>query len=212
MELLNIADASFRKYGRILTEYDVQPILKAMKNTPLPESGTAYVPEDASLQELETCRKLGMSLYGGLPAEFGWCNGFNTKLNCLEYHRSSEFDLCAEDLVLLLAKEEEIANGRLHTDRVKAFWCPAGTFVELYATTLHFAPCQAHRNRGFRMMVALPAGTNTEKPVLQPETAEDERLFAANKWLLAHPESAEAQAGAYIGLEGENPDIAPLLH
>ena len=64
--------------------------------------------------------------------------------------------------------------------------------------------------RGFRVMVALPMGTNTEKPVMQAQTAEDRRLWAKNKWLLAHPESQEAQNGAYIGLTGKNIDLRDL--
>lgn len=31
--------------------------------------------------------------------------------------------------------------------------------------------------------------------------------WACNKWLLAHPDSAEAKAGAYVGLVGENVHI-----
>ena len=37
---------------------------------------------------------------------------------------------------------------------------------------------------------------------------EDEYLTAANKWLLAHEESAEAKGGAKVGLKGVNIDIA----
>ena len=57
-------------------------------------------------------------------------------------------------------------------------------------------------------MVALPMGTNTEKPDITPKSPEDKLLWARNKWLLAHPESGEAKQGAHIGLSGENVDIA----
>ena len=60
-------------------------------------------------------------------------------------------------------------------------------------------------------MVALPMGTNTDKPDITPKTAEDKLLWARNKWLLAHPESGEAKQGAYIGLTGENIDIAKYI-
>ena len=33
-------------------------------------------------------------------------------------------------------------------------------------------------------------------------------MTARNKWLLAHPESQEAQSGAYIGLTGKNIDLS----
>ena len=146
--------------------------------------------------------------YGGIPIQIGMCWGYNTTLNCLEYHRDSEFNLGTEEFVLLLARQEEIEDGVLDTEKVKAFRVPAGVLVEVYATTLHYAPCHLDENKGFRVMVALPMGTNTGKPVMKAQTNEDRRLWAKNKWLLAHPESQEAQSGAYIGLTGKNIDLS----
>ena len=62
------------------------------------------------------------------------------------------------------------------------------------------AACAA---KGFRVLVALPKGTNTDKPEIKND-GDDALLWACNKWLLAHPDSAEAKAGAYVGLTGEN--------
>ena len=56
--------------------------------------------------------------------------------------------------------------------------------------------------------MALPFGTNTAKPEIQPGNEEDKFLWARNKWLLAHADSSEAKDGAYVGLKGENIDIA----
>ena len=91
--------------------------------------------------------------------------------------------------------------------RVRSFRVPAGKLVEVYATTLHYAPCHVDAEKGFRVLVALPKGTNTEKPDITPLTAEDQYLWACNKWLLAHPDSAEAAAGAVAALVGENIDL-----
>jgi hypothetical protein len=55
--------------------------------------------------------------------------------------------------------------------------------------------------------VALPWGTNLEKPEFPARTQEDRLLWARNKWLLAHPDSEEASQGAYVGLVGKNIDI-----
>ena len=54
-------------------------------------------------------------------------------------------------------------------------------------------------------------GTNTDKPLMRDKSSEDKRLWARNKWLLAHPDSSEAKQGAYIGLSGENIDSAELI-
>ena len=91
------------------------------------------------------------------------------------------------------------------------FRVPAGALVEVYATTLHYAPCSAASGAGFQVVVVLPRGTNGPKPDLTPLNGEDETLTACNKWLLAHPDSDEAKGGAKVGLRGENIDIANLL-
>ena len=99
-------------------------------------------------------------------------------------------------------------DGALDTAKVKAFRVPAGVLVEVYATTLHYAPCHTDENKGFRVAVALPRGTNGPRPEVVELAAEEDRLlWARNKWLLAHADSAEAAQGAYVGLSGENIDI-----
>lgn len=138
-----------------------------------------------------------------MPIQIGMVCGHNSTLNCLEYHRDSEVNVGAADFILLLAKQSEIENGMLDTSHIKAFRVPAGVFIEVYATTLHYAPCMASPE-GFRTAVVLPRGTNTDKPEFTPVTDEDRRLRARNKWLLAHPDSPEAASGAVIGLCGKN--------
>ena len=211
MKIYSVFDPEFKPYGQVVTglEEAVAEILEVLKDAPQ-GPGVEYVPEDAELQELPAMVEISEHLYGGMPVQLGWCNGHNTKLNCLEYHRDSEFNLGTEDFILLLAKQDEIVDGILDTARVRAFRAPAGVLVECYATTLHYAPCHCDPEKGFRMLVALPQGTNTEKPVITPKTPEDKLLLACNKWLLAHPESPEAANGAYVGLTGENIDIANL--
>ncbi len=208
MKIYKVSDPEFNSYGKIIEGHDVSDILSTLESsTPLPE-GCGYVPEEEALRALPSAKAFGESVFGGLPVQLGWCNGHNTKLNCLEYHRSSEVNLGTEDFILLVAKESEIENGKLDTKKVKAFLAPKGVAVEVYATTLHYAPCHIDPQKGFRVMIMLPKGTNTEKPAIESVTNEDKMLWANNKWLLAHPESDEAKLGAYIGLEGENIDLA----
>lgn len=208
MKIYSVYDAEFARYGRVHSGMDGAALLREMERIPLPESGTAYEPSVASLEACEAFADYQASAFGGMPVQLGMCWGRNTKLNCLEYHRDSEFNLGLGDFILLLAKQDEIENGVLDTAKVKAFRVPAGVLVEVYATTLHYAPCHCDAEKGFRVLVALPRGTNTDKPSISAETAEDRLLWARNKWLLAHADSTEAAAGAYIGLTGENIDIA----
>ena len=211
MEILSVFDAAFQPYGRVLTGYDTAALAQALEqDTPLPD-GVGYVPADAALEKLDIFADFENSVYGGMPVQLGWCNGHNTKLNCLEYHRDSEVNFGSRDFILLLGLESQIEDGRFDTALTKAFLVPAGTLVEVFATTLHYAPCEAKLGQGFKVLVALPRGTNTDKPVFTPKNYEDTLMTARNKWLLAHADSDEAKGGAVVALTGENLDIAADL-
>lgn len=208
MKVYSVYDKEFAPYGKVLEGYDTAELIGAMNAIALPEAGVSYEPGIASLEACAIFKELGDRAYGGMPVQLGMCWGHNTKLNCLEYHKDSEINIGANDFILLLAKEEEIIGGVLDTAVVKAFRAPAGVAVEVYATALHYAPCHVDALVGFRTAVVLPKGTNTEMPVIAKNNIEDRCLWARNKWLLAHPESDEAKAGAHIGLSGVNIDIA----
>ena len=213
MQLISVHSKEFEKYGKVLTGYDVSALLDAMNKIDLPAEGVAYEP---GIDSLEACTDLYKDFtdraYGGMPIQIGYCNGTNTKLNCLEYHRDSEIDIAASDCVLLLARQQDAADGKiLDSSLVEAFFCPAGIAVELYATTLHYAPCSAKLGASFRVVIILPKGTNYDAPKIEIKNEDDRRLFASNKWLIAHADAPEAKNGAVIGISGENIDIAGLI-
>lgn len=208
MKVYSVFDKEFAPYGKVLAGYDTAELIEAMNKIALPAEGVNYEPGIASLEACAIFGELSDRAYGGMPVQLGMCWGHNTKLNCLEYHKDSEINIGANDFILLLAKEDDIIDGMLDTSVVKAFLAPAGAAVEVYATALHYAPCHVDAAAGFRTAVVLPKGTNTEMPCIKAGNFEDKCLWARNKWLLAHPESNEAKSGAYIGLSGENIDIA----
>ena len=207
MKFYSVYAPEFKPYGKVLEGYDTTALVAAMQTVPMPASGTAYEPAIEALEACGIFDEMRDRAYGGMPIQIGMCWGYNTKLNCLEYHRDSEVNVGETDFVLLLAKEDEIEDGKLDTAKVKAFRVPAGVAVEVYGTTLHYAPCQLSTG-GFRVAVVLPKGTNTEKPAFAPQNEEDTWMTARNKWLLAHPDSSEAKSGAHIGLAGKNIDIS----
>lgn len=206
MKIYSVSDPEFREYGKVLEGYDTKELVEAMNNIALPAEGTAYEPGIASLESCKIYGDFQDRAYGGMPIQLGMCWGHNTKLNCLEYHRDSEVNIGTGEFVLLLAKQGDIIDGVLDTSTVKAFKAPAGVPVEVYATSLHYAPCQV-AEEGFRVAVVLPKGTNTNKPEYKAMCDEDTWLTARNKWLLAHEESSEAKGGAHVGLKGKNIDL-----
>ena len=211
MKILSVYNDAFKPYGKVLEGYDTAELCRAMETFPHPKTGTDYAASIALFEQLPIFEALRERAYGGMPIELGMCWGHNTKLNCLEYHRDSEINIGSHDFILLLAKLDEIENGMLDTAKVKTFRVPAGAVVEVYATTLHYAPCHADLETGFRSAVALPRGTNEPYALSKIQGSEDRLLRAKNKWLLAHPDSAEARDGAYIGLAGENIDVEAYL-
>ena len=121
----------------------------------------------------------------------------------------NEIDIAATDLILMLGRQQDIdyTNNTYETKNIECFFVPAGTAVELYATTLHYAPCKEN-NEEFRCGVVLPKGTNLPLQVKPAENkGENQLLFAANKWLIGHSESGVDKDGGFIGLIGENTTI-----
>ena len=157
MKIQNVADDAFRRYGKVLEGYDFTELLKEMKHTPVPED-VIYVPSVEEMEALPVAKELQNKGYGGLPIEIGYCNGHNKKLNGLEYHRNSEINVAVTDLVLLIGHQQDIEKDFTYdTSKVEAFLVPAGTAIEVYATTLHYAPCHVNES-GFQCVVVLPKG------------------------------------------------------
>ncbi len=204
MNVQKVTDRSFGKYGRVLKGCACPGILEVMKHTPLPEE-VIYVPSVEEMESLPEAAEFRNQVFGGLPIQIGYCNGKNTKLNALEYHRSSEINIAVTDMILLVGMEQDVEEDYTYdTSLVEAFFVPAGTVVEMYATTLHYAPCMAAET-GFRAVVILPAGTNTELDFAAGESGEGRLMTAKNKWLIAHEEAGIE--GAFCGLRGENIEL-----
>ena len=205
IKIHSVSDPEFRRYGRTVKGFDLTELLKALRETPLPEDGTVYVPSDAKLEKTYAFPALRDAEFGGLPIQIGYCNGVNHKLNALEYHRSSEVNVAVDDMILLLGSLQDVGpeDYTYDTSLVEAFFVPAGTMVEMYATTLHFAPCSTEKG-GFRNAVVLPRGTNEALKTAPRKNGEEKLLFAANKWMIAHKDSGLQKDGAFVGLKGEN--------
>lgn len=204
MKIQSVFDAAFAPYGKVIKGIDTKELAEAMEKTPCPDGGTVYVASDPALEALPVFGVLADQIYGGMPIEIGYCNGDNHVMNCLEYHRDSEVNLACTDLILLLGKEGDIDFEKYEYDtaKVEAFLAPKGTLIEVYGTSLHYAPINAGGK--FRCVVVLPRGTNLELKFKPDPAGESRLLTATNKWLLPHKDSPEAKAGAVVALTGEN--------
>ena len=201
MQILSVNDDEFKKYGRVVDNVDFTELIQELKRTPIP-SGVVYEPAVKELEALPIRLDISSVVYGEMPIQIGYCNGHNSKLNALEYHRNSEINIAVTDLILLIGCQQDVEPDHTYdTSKVEAFLVPAGTGIEVYATTLHYAPCHVNEG-GFQCVVVLPKGTNTDLTFPTTKTGEDKLMTAKNKWLIAH-EDAKIE-GAFNGLKGEN--------
>ena len=109
MHILSVKDPAFRKYGRVITNVDFTQLVEEMKKTPVPD-GVVYEPGINALEALPVKKELETITYGEMPVQIGYCNGHNSKLNAVEYHRSSEINVAATDAILILGLLADVAE------------------------------------------------------------------------------------------------------
>ncbi|MBQ4116452.1 MAG: DUF4867 family protein [Clostridia bacterium] len=199
-KIYSVTDKEFTSYGRIVKDIDAGEIIKVAKTIELPAEGSMYVASEPKFEALEIKHEIEDKLYGTLPTQIGYCWGHSNFLNAAEWHTSSEVNIAINDLVLFLAHTYEMEDGKIDSSAFKAFLVPAGTVIEVYATSLHFCPCEVSKD-GFGCVVGLPTETNTnlEKTVNTPF------LFRKNKWIVSHNDNGALIArGVQKGISGTN--------
>lgn len=207
MTIKPVTGRAFKPFGRVIKGYYLRSLIEEMEKTECPSDKVVYEPSVRSLETLKINRQFSEEAYGGMPIQIGYCNGRNHLLNAVEYHRDSELNLACTDMILLVGKRQDIGRDYTYdTGKMQAFLVKKGTLVEIYSTTLHYAPISASENESFRCVVVLPRGTNEPLPACRGKahTKEDQLLTHVNKWLIAHPESGLDKDGAFVGLKGEN--------
>ena len=203
IKLYSVNDSEFKTFGRVVNDLDTQEIIAAAEAIKNPETGSAYSPSEASFEKLKISYQIKSEYFGTLPTQIGYCYGHNNFLNAAEWHFSSEINIAVTPLVLILGHIWDIEDGKIDSSSFKAFYLPKGTAAEVYATTLHFCPCEVEKG-GFGCVVGLPLDTNTPLDV----TPDNPLLFRKNKWIIAHEENAPLiNRGVVSGITGKNFEI-----
>jgi hypothetical protein len=203
MKIYEVTNEKFKKYGKVLSGYDFSELFHELSKTEIPKEGIVYVRSEKAFEETAVFDEIEKRGFGSLPVQIGYCNGKNKILNCLEYHKTGEFNIALDDVILILGCVWDIEKDGYDTKNCEAFLLPAGVGVEFYATTLHYAPISTS-DKGFRVACVLPRLTNAEQVEFCEKTDEDKLCLGLNKWVLAHPNSPDAKNGAYPFLKGEN--------
>lgn len=200
LKLYSVNDKEFEKYGKVITGYDTTEIIKECEKIELPEDGSIYKPGMEELEKLEISKKIQKELFGEADTQIGVCYGHSNYLNAFEWHKSSEINIAVTPLILILGTIFELEDGKFDSANAKAFYVEKGQLIEVYATTLHFCPCEVDQS-GFFSVVALPKGTNTDLE----SPCDDKMIFRKNKWIIAHENNqALLDRGVVPGVYGEN--------
>lgn len=198
--LFSADSPEFSLYGRKIEGIDTEEIVNTASKIAFPKEGSVYEPSTPCFESLRIAKEITDTCFGELPTQIGYCYGHNDTLNALEWHTSSEINIAVTDLVLILAKRENLKDNSMSSADTKAFLLKKGDIVEVYATTLHFCPCEVEAG-GFGCVVGLPKGTNTP---LDSAPA-DKLLYRKNKWIIAHKENTGLLAkGIFGGISGKN--------
>lgn len=205
IKINTLNDEVFKEYGKKIDCTFPKITDWIEENTIIPQDGNIYVASVNELENIEEYREFFLTYFAEMPWQIGYCNGPNSTLNGLEYHKGNEITIAVTDFVLLLGSIKNIKNNKYSVDDVKAFFVNKGDVFELYGTTLHFAPCKVS-DSGFKSVIILPKGTN--EPLQNKHTKiieEDHLIFAKNKWLIAHPDRKPLiDKGAFPGIIGDN--------
>ena len=200
LKLYDVSSEEFLEYGRIIDNIDPCEIISEAKKIKNPAESSVYLPSVAEFEALGAALDIKNIGFGTLDTQVGYCYGYNRMLGATEWHYSSEINIAVTPLVLILGKRSDIKDGRMNSHDMKAFYLPAGSVVEVYATSTHFCPCQVE-DGGFGCVVALPLGTN----IPLDKEYDDKLLFRKNKWIICHMENeALINRGVVPGIYGEN--------
>lgn len=213
VKIYSVKDDAFKSFGRIISGYDFSDVISYMENeTDIPEQGNVYVASVPEMEAFSVKDDIQTSFYGGMPIQFGYCNGRNSTYNGFEYHKGSEINVAITDFMLVLGHSYDIKDNTFNNADATVFFVEKGTAIEMYQTTLHLSPLKV-TDEGFKGIVVLPKGTNTpltdeEKSLKASGDAESTLLLQRNKWVIAHPDREPLiKQGAHPGIIGDNKEL-----
>jgi hypothetical protein len=102
LEILSIESPLFREYGEVIS-HDFSDMFTSSMESMTPE-GPTYLKDVEPLHKCRSFLFLEEKVFGGVPIQAGICFGNNSKMNGMEYHKSSEVIIAVTDIVLIRAE------------------------------------------------------------------------------------------------------------
>ena len=197
--IYSVKDNEFSIYGRLIRNYNPEDLIDLVNSKINLSKEIVYEPSVLKVYENHVSKSIEQDVFGEIEIQIGYCAGINNQMNAMEYHKSSEVIIAITDIILMLGKYSDIENNAYQSGKMQLFYMKKGDIVELYSGVLHYCPIQTDEYP-FRAIIILPKGTNTEPA--------SKKLYAKNKWLFAHKESAEYNNQGISGeIHGNNVKI-----
>lgn len=210
-KILSIDDPDFKKYGEVYTKYDISEVKDYMdKNVKISSPSNFYTPSNKDLEKIPAIQEMGKDIYAFMPIEAGECTGQSTNFSAIEYHQGSETNIMLTDVIMVLGQRSTLDTKGEYSpsEDGQIFFVPAGTVVEFYSTTLHYAPIKVH-DSGFSIIVILIKGSNEELPA--DFKSDNKRIVKQNKFQLVDSSRKDKIAiGVEVGLTGKLIEMTPL--
>lgn len=210
-KILSIDDPDFKKYGKVYTKYDISEVKDYMdKNVKISSPSNFYTPSNKDLEKIPAIQEMGKDIYAFMPIEAGECTGQSTNFSAIEYHQGSETNIMLTDVIMVLGQRSTLDTKGEYSpsEDGQIFFVPAGTVVEFYSTTLHYAPIKVH-DSGFSIIVILIKASNEELPA--DFKSDNKRIVKQNKFQLVDPSRKDKIAiGVEVGLTGKLIEMTPL--
>lgn len=163
LEIHSIDEPIFSKYAAVIKDYDNSTVSDVMDEIQLP-TNFYYKIENPKLEANAEIQKVGANVYAGMPYIAGECVGNSSDLPNSEYHNGSEVNIYQNDVVMALGRRNDVHDFKYDPSKdATLFFIPAGTAIELYGGTIHFAPFKVNPE-GFKFVVMLLSGTNENLP------------------------------------------------
>jgi hypothetical protein len=211
IEICSIFDDQFKAYGRVLDNSPYQNLCKLLESNTVITPNNVYAANEPKLFDIEAFNS-AKNFFGGIEIQIGYCNGKNTTLNGMEYHKSPEIIVSGTDILLFLATQSDLEDfSRLHSSCAKVFYAPQGSSFALNPGILHLSPSCVHKS-GFKSVIILPKGTNLDlDEKIDDREIESKILFKKNKWMITHKNREPlVKQGVSIGVIGENTKLIPI--
>lgn len=209
LNILDASDPSFAEFG-VKYDYPLDEIESVMSKVAMPVEGSSYLQKIPELEATATIKAIGRDVFAGMPIDAGATIGHSDNFSAFEYHQCSELNIMLDDVLMVLAKRQVLdQKGEINPQEDgKLFYVPKGSIIELYNTTLHYAPIQITK-AGYKVIVVVLHGTNS--PLPEGFKSDNPRVVKQGKFQVVHPVRKDKIAQGYqVALSGDLLETNPL--